>query len=55
MKNLHLKTKTVIFTPGSPGLPQALGEGKSQYSWGFARFSPDTPSFFKLTRKSGYI
>jgi hypothetical protein len=42
------------FTPSSPGLPQAPGDGQYLYSWGFSRISPSTPLFFKLRRKGVY-
>ena len=55
MKKTQNKTESAIITPASPVIPQVPGEGKNSYFIGLQRFSPDTPSFFKLKRKSGYI
>lgn len=55
MKKTQNKTESAIITPASPVIPQVPGEGKNSYFSGLQRFSPDTPSFFKLKRKSGYI
>lgn len=54
MNHSQFQTIYPTFTPSSPGLPQAPGEGQSLYSSGFSRISPDTPSFFILRRKGVY-
>ena len=53
MNHSQFQTIYPTFTPASPGLPQAPGEGQTLYSKVFIRISPDTPSFFKLRRKRG--
>lgn len=55
MKNTRHKTKSAIITPSSPVIPQVPGEDKNSHFVGLQRLSPDTPSLFKLKRKSGYI
>jgi hypothetical protein len=55
MKKTQNKTESAIITPASPVIPQVPGEVKNSYFSGLQRFSPYTPSFFKLKRKSGYI
>lgn len=51
MNHSQFRTIYRTFTPSSPGLPQAPGEGQYLYSRGFSRISPSTPFFFKLRRK----
>ena len=55
MNHSQFQTIYPTYTPTSPGLPQAHGEGQYLNSWGFSRISPSTPFFFKLRRKGVYI
>ena len=53
-KHKTSKNYPTIF-PASPELPQVAGESLRQYLQGFPRFSPFSPSFYKLVKKQGYI